>query len=989
MIIVIWAVLFCAYAGPANAAPAVGALVTWLGGGAFASFIVQTFLGAGISLLGRKMAEKKRAKQNRGIKTSFTQTGGTNPLAIPVGVCATAGVWVCPPLSHTVTHARSHLTYVISLGDMPGVTLEGLIVSGTRSVITDTLHDDYGYEVEDYEGHLWVKYYDGSQTQADPMMLDKYGTDPDFPWSENMVGYNKPYVILTMRHDPDFWGTPKPEFLFELLGIPLYDLRKDDTVGGSGDHRIDDPSTWEQTQNLSVITYAVKRGITLPSGHVWGGGSNDLPLSIWAAAMNESDRAIESSGGGTEPQFRGGIEILVNEQPSDYVNELMAGCAGEVADVGGAWHIHVGAPSLPVFFFNDDDLNAAKVPTYDPFPGIESTINGVSIKHPSPEASWRLTSAPEVKRPDLEQQDRDQSLPAELVLNVVPYSGQAQRLGRAYVNDSRRFRQHNLPLPPDANHLNVLDTVSWSSSKYGYDGKLFSIERAEKNPYTLQPALGIRERDPSDYDWSSDFEIPVNAPPARRTPPEPLVLGSFGVQAVAIAGASGSTNRPGIQINYTMAGVDSIYWRVRLKETQADLGTGVVLVSATGHSVLPFAAQPKTEYQVQALVNVTGQKAWTAWLDVTTFDLRIGVIDLAPEVFETVQAETENSLRRFASNRVVPSEAAIERLAASGALAMARDRKEELRQGARLAKARFELEEIITAEGEARATAILELIAKDADVVAQILEERNSRVLGDEASTEALNSYISANDGVIAAAVANIATLVSENQAQANSLDSMGVQLGTFTASLSDEATARADGDQASADALSAFISGNDIAMASVLSSVSTLVAENASQATTLSQINASLGAQSATISEHASAIAGVGASIQYSLDVNGHLSGWAHYSDVQAGGAVYSEFVFAGDAFRIVGANGQGEAAFTFYPDARLVNGVMAPAGLYNNSLMTTENLIVTGSMSATFATIGHFKSAPSGERLEIKDDRLSVFDGNNVERVRLGDLS
>ena len=64
-------------------------------------------------------------------------------------------------------------------------------------------------------------------------------------------------------------------------------------------------------------------------------------------------------------------------------------------------------------------------------------------------------------------------------------------------------------------------------------------------------------------------------------------------------------------------------------------------------------------------------------------------------------------------------------------------------------------------------------------------------------------------------------------------------------------------------------------------------------------------------------------------------------------------------------------------------------PAGLHNRGMMTTDQLIVTDSLSAIFATIGHFKSAPSGERLEIKDDRLSVFDANGVERIRLGDLS
>jgi len=49
----------------------------------------------------------------------------------------------------------------------------------------------------------------------------------------------------------------------------------------------------------------------------------------------------------------------------------------------------------------------------------------------------------------------------------------------------------------------------------------------------------------------------------------------------------------------------------------------------------------------------------------------------------------------------------------------------------------------------------------------------------------------------------------------------------------------------------------------------------------------------------------------------------------------------------------------------------------------------LFSNELSTMFATIGHFKSAVSGERTEIEDDRLTVFDANNVVRVRLGRLT
>lgn len=53
----------------------------------------------------------------------------------------------------------------------------------------------------------------------------------------------------------------------------------------------------------------------------------------------------------------------------------------------------------------------------------------------------------------------------------------------------------------------------------------------------------------------------------------------------------------------------------------------------------------------------------------------------------------------------------------------------------------------------------------------------------------------------------------------------------------------------------------------------------------------------------------------------------------------------------------------------------------------ITADKLNVI-SVSAVSAVLGEFKSALTGERVEIKSDRVQVFDANNVLRVRLGDL-
>ncbi len=58
------------------------------------------------------------------------------------------------------------------------------------------------------------------------------------------------------------------------------------------------------------------------------------------------------------------------------------------------------------------------------------------------------------------------------------------------------------------------------------------------------------------------------------------------------------------------------------------------------------------------------------------------------------------------------------------------------------------------------------------------------------------------------------------------------------------------------------------------------------------------------------------------------------------------------------------------------------------NAGAITTTKLASTQA-SLMFATIGTFQTSPSGERVEITDAYIKVFDDNNMKRVHIGDLS
>jgi len=247
-------------------------------------------------------------------------------------------------------------------------------------------------------------------------------------------------------------------------GIKCYDLRKDSTAGGSGPHRWGQTATYEFTDNPKVIEYNIIRGIYYDGQWVYGGQNTAaarLPASSWMAAMNECDRLIPLASGGTEKQFIAGAEITVDIEPLDIVEELNKACNGRTAEIGGSYKTHVGAPPLPAYVFTDEDVVVTRGQSYEPFPGLENTYNGIQATYPEPLEAWANKDAPPRYNADFEAQDDGRRLVAGASFPVVPRGTQVQRLMLAMANDARRVREHNFFLPPEAWLLEpVVDAVS-------------------------------------------------------------------------------------------------------------------------------------------------------------------------------------------------------------------------------------------------------------------------------------------------------------------------------------------------------------------------------------------------------------------------------------------------------------------------------------------------------------------------------------------------
>jgi len=495
--------------------------------GAVGAFLIKAAASAALSMLGQALQKKPKKP---GLQTEFTTTGGTEPQSLILGRYATAGHQVYMN-SHGKANGtpNAYLTYVIEVSDVPGVSLSRVIVDGEYCTLGETDHADYGTPLtnlqnENGEDRAWIKFYDGTQTAADAMLVDKYGTDPERPWGTTFVGTGIAYAVLTFQLGRKvFSGFPKVRF--ELDGIPLYDPRKDTTAGGSGTHRWDDDTTWEATDNPIVMAYNVARGITMPCGALFGGdvAAGNLPVANWAAAMNACDVEV---GSPARLAYRAGFEVRVGprdlggDEPAEVVEELLKTCGGQITETGGVFRVRVGGPGAPVLHITDEDLVTTDPQQFNPFPGLESTYNGISYTHPDPGAVWEGREGEPIYNSASETEDGGRRLIANLQLPACPYPEQASQLAHAYIEDQRRFRQHRIYLPPEYAALEGLDAITWTSAWNGYTSKVFEVTGGEYMPRSQVVAIDLRERDSGDFDYDADYDIAATSVSTAIVRPE-------------------------------------------------------------------------------------------------------------------------------------------------------------------------------------------------------------------------------------------------------------------------------------------------------------------------------------------------------------------------------------------------------------------------------------------------------------------------------------
>ena len=646
--------LFLTSADPVQAGAVVGAIgtvVSWLGAGSIGATIVGSLVrfavGFGLSYLAKRIIEKRRGKDQEQQPPGLSGrvlTGGIIPRSFPFGryppELSLAYVGTYGEVNNT---PNAYLVLVVAMSDLPINRIAELWIGGervswnvanrpgTEYAIPQYRKEPFGKEDDSEVDHMWITYFDGTQSSASSFLTDKFGSDPNRPYASNRVGTGVAYMIVRVLTNPDLFSSfPAVQPIVD--GVPFYDVRLDSTAGGSGSQRWSTPSTWRATTgpiNLIQAAYNIVRGIQYSGDWVFGGqtiAEVTLPFASWSAALSECDVQVNLLRGGTEKQYLGGGTIRFGDEPLTVIERILKGCNGRMAEVGGFFKVRAGAAGVSVFSFTDSDIIISQRQQFDPFPSLGEVVNGVSAHYPGPDSGWILKDAPQLRDTALEAEDGGRRQLADVTYEYVSSGAQVQRLQKSQLLDERAFRRHALPMPPDAFVIEPLDVVTWSSDRNGYVSKTFDVLEAD-DLGNLDMLLALKELDPNAYDWdaSTDEQIIIDGPLIVVRPDAQEITGWAAVGEL-VTYDSGQ-RKPGVRISWDadVTDVIGVRFQIRLKSSSALLVDATTIAWATGRVLITQGLASITNYQVRGKYQPGSARAtnWSAWLDFTTPDARV------------------------------------------------------------------------------------------------------------------------------------------------------------------------------------------------------------------------------------------------------------------------------------------------------------------------------------------------------------------------------
>lgn len=350
--------------------------------------------------------------------------------------------------------------------------------------------DGSGNAIGDYNGLLYLKTYDGTQTAADSWLLAS-----NAGWTANHVGHGIAYYVVKAKFDPEKFPYGASEIRncsINVQGAKVFDPREPG-------HSISDPSTWEYSVNPALCVYDYLRdemlGNPVPDA--------EISLDTVITSANECDEGVAVKGGGTIKRYTLNGVVDSGKTKEQNFNLMLSAMGGRHMYEGGKFHIFAAAPVIATSSIDEQFLTGA---AYFPLPPADARYNEVRGTYIDPSEGFEAQEFP--AQGDVNAQTDE----GVVVQNInLPFTNDhriAQRLARIRLYEARQATMQLDCLPVGVIYRpNDALAVSWDNFNLSLEPFRVvkqKIVPSKDNP--LQVSLELLKEDPEIYDWDAETD---------------------------------------------------------------------------------------------------------------------------------------------------------------------------------------------------------------------------------------------------------------------------------------------------------------------------------------------------------------------------------------------------------------------------------------------------------------------------------------------------
>ena len=317
-----------------------------------------------------------------------------------------------------------------------------------------------------FRGHVnfWVQR--GDETSPPQRFLNDCAYDEeDFPEGYKTTDGWQGRTVLWMRLSAggnrsraDRWPATPPQVQVDAKWSKIYDPR-------NAAHDIDDPDTWEPSDNQGLILLDVLLNNPVRPYQVL-----NLNMDSYKWAADVADESVALKAGGTEKRYRAAGTIVFSEgvELEDMLEPVLIAGASKMTRIGGKLAVIPATTKASVGTISTV-IDNLKVDWLRPSKELPTRILGNYV---NVNRGYENADLPYYEIPGAQAADGGVPKTRSLTMSMVESPSQAQRLVKIFGYDARRQRKITTTLPPE--NINLISgseaTVSFPADYDAING---------------------------------------------------------------------------------------------------------------------------------------------------------------------------------------------------------------------------------------------------------------------------------------------------------------------------------------------------------------------------------------------------------------------------------------------------------------------------------------------------------------------------------------